>query len=107
MPPTYHRGRFDAKAGADRITCLVGNEAGALPIGQSFKVSRLASRAGRSDIYRPAAGNGVYAFVLEGEAEIASQRLARRDSIALEGEREIRIAAGAPSTDMLLVETKL
>lgn len=107
MPPTYHRGRFDAKAGTDRITCLVGNEAGALPIGQSFKVSRLASRAGRSDIYRPAVGNGVYAFVLEGEAEIAGQRLARRDSIALEGEREIGIATGAPNTDVLLVETRL
>lgn len=107
MPPSYHRGRFDVNSGADRIICLVGNEAGALPIGQSFKVSRLASNAGHSEVYRSADGNGVYAFVLEGEAEIAGQRLVRRDSIALEGEREIKIAASAPNTDLLLVETKL
>jgi len=107
MPPSYHRGRFDAKVGADHITCLVGNEAGALPIGQSFKVSRLVTNGRRRDVYRPAGGNGVYAFVLEGEIEIAGQQLARRDSIALEGEREIEIAAGASNADMLLVETKL
>jgi hypothetical protein len=38
-PPSYRRGRFDPKAGANRITCLVGDEPRALPIGQTFRVS--------------------------------------------------------------------
>ena len=45
--------------------------------------------------------------VLEGEADIAEATLARRDSIALEGEDKIEIAVRANGTDMLLVETKL
>jgi len=43
----------DRQAGANRITCLVGDETGALPIGQVFKVSRLVSDADRSHVYRP------------------------------------------------------
>ncbi|MEA2799948.1 MAG: quercetin 2,3-dioxygenase, partial [Rhodospirillaceae bacterium] len=34
-PPSYRRSHFDPKAGANRITCLVGDEPGALPIGQT------------------------------------------------------------------------
>ncbi|MBS0521928.1 MAG: hypothetical protein JSR90_24755 [Proteobacteria bacterium] len=81
--------------------------AGTLPIGQTFKVSRLASDGGRNHVYRPMAGNGLYAFVLEGEAEIAGNRLARRDSIAQEGEAAVEIGARSAATDMLLVETRL
>ena len=46
-PPSYRRSRFDPTAGANRITCLVGDEPGALPIGQTFKVSRLLSDGDR------------------------------------------------------------
>ena len=31
-PPSYRRGRFDRQANANRITCLVGDAPGALPI---------------------------------------------------------------------------
>jgi redox-sensitive bicupin YhaK (pirin superfamily) len=106
-PPSYRRSRFDPKAGANRITCLVGDEPGALPIGQTFKVSRLLSDGGRRHVYRPAKANGFYAFVLEGDAEIADAILTRRDSIALEGEDTVEIAARTDGTDLLLVETKL
>jgi redox-sensitive bicupin YhaK (pirin superfamily) len=106
-PPSYRRAHFDAKANANRITCLVGDEKGALPIGQTFKVSRLVSDAGKSHIYRPSKANGFYAFVLEGDAEIADAILTRRDSIALEGEDRIEIAARTDGTDLLLVEMRL
>jgi redox-sensitive bicupin YhaK (pirin superfamily) len=105
-PPSYLRSRFDA-ANANRITCLVGEEKGALPIGQKLKVSRLVSDGGRRHLYRPASANGLYAFVLEGEAAIAGSVLQRRDSIALEREERVEIAAGAAGTDLLLVETQL
>jgi redox-sensitive bicupin YhaK (pirin superfamily) len=106
-PPSYRRSHFDPKAGANRITCLVGDEAGALPIGQTFKVSRLVSDADQRYAYRPSKGNGLYAFILEGDAEIASAILTRRDSIALEGEERIDISVRTDGTDMLLVETRV
>ncbi len=106
-PPSYRRNRFDRAAGANRITCLVGDEQGALPIGQTFKVSRLLSDADRTHVYRPAKENGVYAFVLEGDVEIAEAILTRRDSLALEGEDKVEIKVRTDGTDMLLVETKL
>jgi hypothetical protein len=87
------RGRLDRVAGANRISCLVGDEEGALPIGQTSKVSRLAERGRRTHLYRPAKAKGFYAFVLEGEAEIADAILTRRDSIALEGEEAFVVPA--------------
>ena len=106
-PPSYRRSRFDPTAGANRITCLVGDEPGALPIGQTFKVSRLLSDADRRHVYLPSKANGFYAFVLEGDVEIADAILTRRDSIALEGEDKVEIAVRTNGTDMLLVETSL
>jgi len=106
-PPSYLRSRFDRAAGINRITCLVGDEEGALPIGQTIKVSRLLSEADRTHIYRPAKANGFYAFVLEGDVEIADAILTRRDSIALEGDDKVEIKVRTNATDMLLVETKL
>jgi len=106
-PPSYRRGRFDREAGANRVTCLVGDEAGALPIDQTFRVSRLASHAGQTHRWRASKANGLYAFVLEGKAAIAGTALERRDSIALDGEDAVEIAVTADGTDMLLVETRL
>jgi len=106
-PPSYRRARYDRQAGANRIACLVGDEAGALPIDQTFKLSRLVSDAGRRHLWRPAKANGLYAFVLEGEVEISGTILTRRDSIALQDEDAVDIAVRAKGTDMLLVETKL
>jgi redox-sensitive bicupin YhaK (pirin superfamily) len=106
-PPSYRRARFDAEAGANRIACLVGQEAGALPIGQTFKVSRLLSDGDRTHVYRADRTNGVYAFMLQGDAEIADAILTRRDSIALEGEDRVEIRVRTGGTDMLVVETRL
>jgi hypothetical protein len=106
-PPSYRRSRFDRATGANRITGLVGDDADALPIGQAFKVSRLLSDANRRHTYRPSKDRGFYAFVLEGEVEIAEAILTRRDSIALEGDSDIEIIARTDATDMLLVETRL
>lgn len=106
-PPSYRRARFDVAAGANRITCLVGDAPGALPIGQVLKVSRLLSDGDRTHVYQAAHGNGLYAFMLEGDAAIADAILTRGDSIALEGEEKVEIGIRTGGTDMLLVETKL
>lgn len=106
VPPSYVRGHFDARAGANRIVYLVGDEAGALPVGQALKVARLVNERSGTHVYRPSPAHGVYIFVLEGEAEIAGTVLGRRDSMALAGEVRIEIAARS-ATDLLLVETAL
>jgi redox-sensitive bicupin YhaK (pirin superfamily) len=106
-PPSYRRGWFDREAGANRITCLVGDETGALPIGRTFKVSRLLGGANSRHICRPSRANGLYVFVLEGVAEIAGAILTRHDSIALEGEDKVEIKVRTGGTDMLLLETRL
>ena len=106
-PPSYRRGRFDRQANANRITCLVGDAPGALPIDQTFSVSRLAGDAGRTHRWQASSELGLYAFMLEGRASVAGTTLERRDSIALEGEDEVEIAVAADATDILLVETKL
>lgn len=105
-PPSYLRGRFDAKANANRPVCLIGNEPGALPIGQALKVSRLVTGRSSTPVYRPSPARGVYVFVIEGEARIADIVLGARDSMALTGEDRIEIAACSGS-DLLLVETAL
>ena len=106
-PPSYRRGHFDRQAGANRITCVVGDAPGALPIDQTFKVSRLISDSGHKHRWQTSKALGLYAFVLEGQAGIAGTTLARRDSMALEGEDAVEIVAGVNDTDMLLVETRL
>jgi redox-sensitive bicupin YhaK (pirin superfamily) len=105
-PASYVRSRFDTRANANRITCLIGDEAGALPIGQTIKVSRLANERGRTHVYRAMPSRGIYVFMLEGEAEIAGTVLNRRDGLALTGEERIEIAARS-ATDLLLIETVL
>jgi redox-sensitive bicupin YhaK (pirin superfamily) len=105
-PPSYRRGRFDFRANANRPVCLIGDEAGALPVGQTLKVSRLVTTRNSTPVYRPSPARGVYAFVIEGEARIADTVLGARDSMALTGEDRTEIAARSGS-DVLLVETVL
>ena len=105
-PPSYVRGHFDARAGVNRFVCLVGNEPGALPVGQAVKVTRLVTGRSVTPVYRPSPARGVYIFVLAGEAAIAGTVLGQRDSMALVGEDRIEIAARSGS-DLLLVETAL
>ena len=105
-PPSYKRSHFDRTAGANRITCLVGTSAGALSIDQTFKVSRLVSDAGRSHRWQSSKALALYAFVLEGEVEIAGTSLGRRDSMALANEDGVDITVSADGTDVLLVETR-
>lgn len=105
-PPSYIRSSFDSAAGRNRIVGLVGDQAGALPIGQTLKVSRLVSDANRRHVYQPDTANGVYAFVLEGTAEIGGTTLGCCDSIGLSDVERLEIATEAP-LDLLLVETAL
>jgi hypothetical protein len=106
-PPSYHRSHFDADAQSGRLTSLVGDTPGALPIRQDLRLCRLVSRSAGSYAYEMTPGCGAYVFVLDGTAEIAGTRLGRRDSIGIVGASRIGIVVGTERADLLLVETAL
>ena len=73
---------------------------------QTNVVSRLATDHPGDFEYRLSdPSHGVYAFVIDGEANCAGVSLARRDSVGVSGSHAIRIATGKQPTDVLLVET--
>jgi len=51
-------------------------------------------------------GNGVYAFVIEGEVTINGQALNRRDGLGIEGSQELEIQANSEAT-LLLMEVPI
>jgi redox-sensitive bicupin YhaK (pirin superfamily) len=105
LPPSYNRAHFDAEAGRNRITRLLG-EGGELPLPQDAAVSRLVSDRSGRHIYRPrSAKHGVYAFVLEGSVKCGDTVLECRDSKAVWSVEEVAYETTSDRTDVLLVET--
>jgi quercetin 2,3-dioxygenase len=104
--PSYVRGSFDRSANREKITTLIGKGEGALPIPQDVLVSRLASDSAKSYDYPiTSRRHGVYAFVLEGEADCGIAKLGRSDSIGVWDTDKLSLRTGAAPTDLLLVET--
>ena len=106
LPPAYHRAHFDSQANRNLLTELIGDAAGALPIPQDVRVSRLASDEPTELLYRPASRrHGVYAFVIEGSAQVQGTPLGRRDSLGTWGVDAVPLQTGAGHNDLLVVET--
>jgi quercetin 2,3-dioxygenase len=106
LPPSYARGHFDGAGGLNRITTLIGDQAGAIPIAQDARVSRLLSDAPGAFRYRPRSpGHGVYAFVIDGTMLCEGAALKQRDSTAVWGVDQIIYKTGHGDTDILLIET--
>lgn len=105
LPPSYHRGHFDAQAGRNKLLTLVGDAEGALPIPQDVRVSRhVADEAGQYTYRTISPRHGVYAFVIEGNATFNGEALGRRDSAAAWGVSEIAYQTEGDA-DVLFVET--
>ncbi len=108
LPPSYQVGHFVADQGRNRITTLIGNEPGAVPVPQDARVSRLVSDTPNAFSYRPrSCEHGVYVFVLEGELRCNGTLLARRDSKGVWNAAEIVCETDGSETDVLFVETIL
>lgn len=106
LPPSYHRAHFDAQANRNRLTELIGDADGALPIPQDVRVSRLVSDEPARVTYRPASRqHGVYTFVVEGSAQCDRTRLGRRDSLGVWGVDAIELQTDAGHSDLIVVET--
>jgi redox-sensitive bicupin YhaK (pirin superfamily) len=105
LPPSYLRGHFDLRNGRRRITQLVGEADGALPIANDIRISRLVADADSEHTYRPRSSpHGTYVFVLDGELRCADTTLGRRDSTGIWGVEAIDCQATADATDVLFVE---
>jgi hypothetical protein len=108
LPPSYQVGHFVADQGRNRITTLIGNEPGAVPVPQDARVSRLVSDTPNAFSYRPrSCEHGVYVSVLEGELRCNGTLLARRDSKGVWNAAEIVCETNGSETDVLFVETIL
>ena len=106
LPPSYHRAHFDSQAHRNRLTTLVGEAEGALPIPQDVRVSRLVSDQPTEIDYRPASRqHGVYAFVIEGSAQVQGTALGRRDSLGIWDIDALPLQTGPGRSDVLIVET--
>lgn len=105
-PPAYHRAHFDSQSNRNRLAELVGEAANALPIPQGVRVSRLVSEQPTDLTYRLASHeHGVYAFVIEGSAQVQGTLLSRRDSLGTWDIHAVPLSTGSGHNDLLIVET--
>ncbi|MEO8734278.1 MAG: pirin family protein, partial [Flavobacteriales bacterium] len=52
-------------------------------------------------------GNGVYALVVSGRAEIQGQHLATRDAVGVSGVDELDIRIGSDGAELLLIDVPM
>ncbi len=107
--PRYEQKGFSVANREDRFQAVVApeSEAGAMCINQDAWFSLGNFSAGRRDDYRRHTdGNGVYVFVLEGGAEVAGERLGRRDGLGITESGKIEIAT-ATDCELLVIEVPL
>jgi len=109
IQPRYGQQDFPAANREDCFQTVVApnSEGSAVWINQDAWFSLGSFGQERRTSYRLRAdGNGIYVFVLEGEAEIAGERLGRRDGLGITGSAQIEIAAVA-DCQLLVMEVPL
>lgn len=108
LKPRYDQRRFDPAGRDNQWQVLASPEEGeALYIHQQAVYSRGAFDAGKSVKYPIRyIGNGVYAFVLEGQCKINGQPLERRDGFGVWETDAIRVEA-TTDTELILIEVPM
>ena len=109
ITPRYGQQEFPAENREDRFQTVLAPDVGtdAVWINQDAWFSLGIFSAGRRDTYPlHNSANGVYVFVLEGGAEVAGERLGRRDGLGITEAGEIEIAA-ATDCELLVIEVPL
>ena len=106
LPPSFTLGHFDVAFGMNRVTTLIGEEPGSVPISQDARVSRLVTDKPGAFHYRlRSRGHGVYVFSIDGTLNCDGTTLKRGDSKGIWNSDEIICETGRGDTDVLLVET--
>jgi redox-sensitive bicupin YhaK (pirin superfamily) len=109
IEPRYDQKEFPAENRKDRFQVVVApdSEDGAMWINQESWFVLGNFSAGHREPYRLHTDeNGVYVFVLEGGAEVADERLGRRDGLGISESGEFEIAAAA-DCQLLMIEVPL
>ena len=108
LTPRYDQKEFDPEERNDRWQRLVSpDEAGPLMLNQKTWFSRTKLSAGKNIEYTlHDKSHGVYVFMIDGTADVASARLETRDAIGISETEEISIRAGKDS-DILLIEVPM
>jgi redox-sensitive bicupin YhaK (pirin superfamily) len=109
IEPRYQQQEFPIANLEDRLQAVAApdSEGGAMWINQDAWISLGNFNAGRRDTYRlHAEVNGVYVFVIEGGAEVAGERLDRRDGLGITESRDVEIAI-TTSCRLLVIEVPL
>jgi redox-sensitive bicupin YhaK (pirin superfamily) len=108
--PRYDQITLDPKDRKDRFQQIVSPDpadAGTW-IGQDawFQLGKFDS--GRTERYRvKRKGNGVYALVVSGSAEVQGQRLSTRDALGVSGVEELDIRIGSEGAELLLIDVPM
>jgi len=110
VPPRYHQKSFGEEEKKNRLLTIVsplGSADGGIQIHQDawFSLGKLEKRL--SLTYRvKKEGNGVYAFLLEGDLTINEIVLNRRDGLGISNETELAMTANLDS-ELLLMEVPM
>ena len=106
IAPRYGQQEFPAENREDRFQTVVArdSEEGAVWINQDAWFSLGDFSPGHRESYRLHTDqNGIYVFVLEGEVEVAGERLGRRDGMGIIESREIEMTATATAENCQLL----
>lgn len=104
-PPRYQQATFSAEERQGKFQAVASGfgTKGALEILQKAEISRLDLAAGGSATYElKAPGNGVYLFVIDGEADVEGEILRRRDALGLSDTRQFTVTATKEASLVLL-----
>jgi len=107
--PRHEQKSFDPALRAGRWQVIVSPrpEDGALRINQDARLALAKLSAGSTLEYRPVfEGNGVYIFVVEGEAEAGGEVLQRRDGLGISGADVVTVHA-VSRADVMAIEVPM
>jgi redox-sensitive bicupin YhaK (pirin superfamily) len=109
VAPRYEQKHFPADSRKNKLTPIVVpfGETGGVQIHQDAWFYRGSFDAGQSIQYKTnTSGNGIYVFVIEGEAEIEDSILKKRDGAGITNTSEIEIKL-LTSSDLLVMEVPM
>ena len=109
ITPRYDQKVFDAEDKSNKIVTVVSPDKknGVLWINQDSYFSLTSLDADKSVTYKiNHKGNGVYIFIIDGEVEIAGEKLSKRDAMGLEEIESVEIKA-LQNSEVLFIEVPM
>jgi len=109
IDPRYEQKTFKPKDRVNKIQTVVSPDKNgeAIWINQDAYFSLATLKAGNEQEYKVnQTGHGVYAFVIDGEAEVAGEKLSKRDGLGITDADNINITAKG-DVELLLIEVPM